>query len=52
MAIRTTQVRNFFGAVFAILLIVVLAAVLLAMFGIRVPVLSDLTDLIGIQPGA
>ncbi len=52
MAIRATQMRNFFGAVFAILLIIVLAAVLLAFFGIRVPVLSNFTDLIGIRPGA
>ena len=51
MAIRTTQVRNFFGAVFAIVLIVLLAAVLFAVFGIRVPVLSGITDFFGIGAG-
>ena len=52
MALKATQVRNFFGAVFAIALIIVLAAFVCAMFGIRVPGLSAITDFVGFEGGA
>lgn len=48
MALRKTQINAFFGSLFAIIVLVVFAAVVAAAMGKRIPVLSAITDAMGI----
>lgn len=49
--VRWTKIRSFIGAVFAIAVIIGFVAVGAALFGIRLPVLSAITDAFGIGAG-
>lgn len=49
--VRWTKVRAFVGGVFAIVVIVAFVAIAAALFGVRLPVLSGITDAIGIGKG-
>lgn len=48
---RKTQIRAFLGAVFAIIVLVVFAAIAAALFGMDIPVLRDISGAIGIRAG-
>jgi len=48
---RWTKIRAFFGVVFAIVVLVGFIAIAAAMFGVRLPILSDITDTLGIGAG-
>ncbi len=49
--LRWTKIRAFIGAVFAIAVLVGFIAVGAALFGVRLPVLSAITDAFGIGSG-
>ena len=49
--VRWTKVRGFAGAVFAIVVLIAFVAIATALFGIRLPVLAEMTDAIGIGRG-
>ena len=49
--VRWTKIRAFGGAVFAIVVVVLFVAVAAALFGYQIPVLSSITDAIGIGKG-
>lgn len=46
--LRMTKVRGFIAATFAIVLVVLLAAVATAALNIRVPILSTIADALGL----
>ena len=45
---KMTKIREFLAAVFAIILVIVLAAGIAAAMGKRVPILSNITDVLGL----
>lgn len=45
---RWTKIRAFVGGAFAIVVLILFVAIAAAMFGVRIPILADLTDAIGI----
>ena len=49
MAVAMHRVRSVFAAVFALALVVVLAAVAAAVFNVRLPILSSITDAMGLR---
>ena len=46
--VRMTAVRNFLGTIFAIILIILLLAVVAAVFDWNIPVISDIGNTIGL----
>ncbi|MBX7257492.1 MAG: hypothetical protein K1Y02_14105 [Candidatus Hydrogenedentes bacterium] len=48
MALRKTQINAFFGSLFAIIVLVVFAAIAAAVMGKRIPGLSAISDAMGI----
>lgn len=48
MAVAMHRVRSVVAAVFALALVVVLAAVAAAVFNVRLPILSSITDAMGL----
>ena len=49
--VRWTKIRGFIGAVFAIVVLILFVAIGAALFGVQLPVLSQLTDAMGIGQG-
>ena len=49
--LRWTQIRAFIGAIFAIAVLILFAAIAAGLFGWNVPVLSDIANAIGIGKG-
>ena len=49
--LRWTKIRAFMGVVFAVAVLVGFVAIAAALFGMRLPILSDITDAIGIGRG-
>jgi len=45
---KMTRIREFLAAVFAIILVIVLVAGIAAAMGKRVPILSNITDMLGL----
>lgn len=45
---KMTRIREFLAAVFVMILVIVLAAGIAAAMGKRVPILSSITDLLGL----
>jgi len=48
---RWTKIRTFFGVVFAIVVLVGFVAIAAALFNVRLPILGEITDAVGIRPG-
>jgi hypothetical protein len=51
MAVSMVKVRAFFGAVFAVIVLVGFLAVGLTAMGLDLPILSDIAGLFGVQAG-
>ena len=45
---KMTKIREFLAAVFVIILVILLAAGIAAAMGKRVPILSNITDMLGL----